>query len=230
MALSIVTFAGNAQSDSLSSVNIANDASMAANDARLVVFSISNNTITTPSGWNLISNDVIASTRRIYWFWRQHPGAGETTHTFTFSAASNFSAVQLAARGADLSNPVDVVTSVSSASTGSTLTAPDITTVTDDAILLTSYHLIANTSSLTLSLPSGMTNIATGTGTGTTGHAYRVAYEARPTAGATGTRSSTANTGAVAWGASALAIRPAADLFPPIQRPLTAAVMRAAYR
>lgn len=230
MALSIVTFAGNAQSDSLSSVNIGNDAAMAANDVRLVGFSISNNTITTPSGWNPISNDVIASTRRIYWFWRQHPGGSETTHTFSFSAASNFSAVQLAARGADLSNPVDATTLVNSASTGSTLTAPDITTVTDDAVLLCSFHLIANTGTLTLSLPSGMTSIATGAGTGTTGHAYRFAYEARPSAGATGTRASTANTGAVPWGASALAIRPAPDLAPPTPRPLTAAVARAAYR
>lgn len=211
--LEVITWAGNEASGSDTSVAVANDAAMQADDERFVVISISNETVTTPVGWEEVNpgGSVIASTRRIYWFRRTHAGGSESaSYSFTFSAAANHSMAQFAVRAADPATPIDAAVVVDSATSGSSVTAPSVNTATDGAILVTSHHAIANGTSVTMSLPTGMSDIATGTGTGSAGHAYRVAYEVRPTAGPTGVRTSTStNASGNAWGASALAIRPA---------------------
>lgn len=208
MALSIVTFAGNSGNGNAGSFDVPDDAAMQAGDVRYVMASISNGTITTPSGWANISGSpgVVATSRRIYVFRRVHSGA-ESTTTFTFSAANNHSWVQFAARGADTTTPEDVGLSVDSNTTGTSVTAPSVTTVTDDAVLVSMHAVFITTNGATLSLPSGMTSVATGSGNGSAGHLYRGAYEAEPTAGATGTRTATSS-GSGAWGAAAFAIRP----------------------
>lgn len=208
--LEVITWSGNALSNSASSVAVANDAAMQAGDTRLVVISISNGTITTPVGWDLVDVQVFETSRRIYWFKRVHAGGSEpASYTFTFSAANNYSMQQAAVRAADPTTPIDVAVVVGSGASGTSLTAPSATPATDGAILFTSFHLLVNGSSVTLSVPSGMNSAATVAGTGSAGHAARLAYESRPTAGvATGTRTSTASASGV-WGTSSLVVRPA---------------------
>jgi len=206
----IITWAENSASGSASSRAVSNDAAMAAGDVRYVAFSISNETITTPLDWELVGGAplVIASTRRIYVFRRIHQGGSEpASTTFTFTGAANHSMQTWAARGADTTNPDEVVLAADSDTSGTAVAAPSRTLGSDGAALISLHYLIANGSGITLSLPTGMTSIATGAGTGSAGHAYRIAYEIE-TAGASGVRTSTSSTSGV-WGAAAFAIRPA---------------------
>ena len=206
----IITWAGNSASGSASSRAVADDAAMIAGDVRYAAFSISNETITTPAGWALVGGAplVIASTRRIYVFRRVHEGGTEpSSTTFTFSGTANHTMQTWAGRGADTTNPDDVVLAADSNTSGTAVAAPSRTVVSDGAALISLHYVIANGAEITLSLPSGMTSIATGAGTGSAGHAFRVAYEIED-AGASGVRTSTSSTSTV-WGAAAFVIRPA---------------------
>ncbi|MGE4164064.1 MAG: hypothetical protein AB7G23_20245 [Vicinamibacterales bacterium] len=215
MAISIITWAGNSASDSASSRAVSDDAAMQSGDVRYVSFSISNETITTPSGWALVGGapQVVATTRRIYVFRRIHAGGSEpASTTFTFSGTANHSMQTWAARGADTTTPDDVNLSADSATSGTSVTSPTRTTVTNGAVLVSIHAKMVLSSSVTMSLPGGMTSIATGAGTGSAGHAYRAAYETIVSAGATGTRTSTSSDAGNAWGAAAFAIRPRVEV------------------
>ena len=202
-----VVFSGIA-TGSASSVVVPTDASLAQDDLRYVFISISNNTITTPTDWTLVSNDVIASTRRIYIFSRVHDENDPSSYTFTFSAGSNYSMVQVALQGYATADPIDVgPTADSNATSGTTLTAPSVTTTVAEALFLTFFASINNQTSNTLSTPSGMTLVQAQTGNGTVGHSALLSREDRASAGSTGTRTSTSGQSAP-WGAVSLAIAP----------------------
>lgn len=207
MALSVV--AQGASCLSSASLPLSTDASLLVDDIRVAIMSISNTTITTPSGWNLIDNTVITATRRIYRFWRRVTADGDAAHTFTAAAANNYGLVWSGVRGADLTTPIDTTGGTDAGTTGTTLTAPEISTVTLDTLLLFTAHAFTNSAAATLSNPAGMTSVVHQPGNGSNGHVARMSSEARAATGLTGTRATTLSPSSPG-GATLLAIRPAA--------------------
>lgn len=215
---------------SASSFSVPADASIQAGDLRLLWVSVSNTTITSPdAGWTELVNYTLATTRKGY-LYRRNAGASEGSSSFGFGLTANYSWAQVAVRGADLSAALDFTPTTAQAASGTALTATGGTTAQDNELLLVAYHLLTNSGAATLTVPSGMTQVLQQPGNGSAGHLVGVFSESRPTAGATGNRASTASTSAP-WGAVLLAVPPAPDLvLPPLQRPLSAAAVRAAFR
>lgn len=212
-AFAPVTWAGNGASGNADGRSVPDDDALQAGDHRLIVFSISTQTIDdVPAGVVELNpgGSIIASTRRIYWFLKVHEGDDEpATLDFGFTAAANHSMAQFAVRAADPTTPIDVSVAVGSATSGDVLTAPSRDVATPGALYLTSFHKMSLSSGTTLPTPAGMTTVANGAGSGTAGHAFRVAAEVRAAAASTGTRTSTSDDSGNPWGASSLVIRPA---------------------
>ena len=102
-----------------------------------------------------------------------------------------------ALHGVDNTTTVNVNASAASAA-GLSHNAPSITTTVANTMLLT-VHAMA--SSTTWTPPTGMTelvDLATNTAPDAAGVSFTVSRELRPTAGATGARTATANAGATA--------------------------------
>lgn len=189
-----VVFAGTASLLG-TSVSIPDDPSMQAGDLRRASLSISNNDISTYTGWDLVSNTVVASTRRIVVLERTHQGASEPADLpVTLTSSSNYGLIQVGIRDADNANPNDPVPAFGgSTSNVNSLVAPSVTSTKADGLFIVTAHQFVVASSTTMSTPSGMTEVITGTGTGSAGHSVGCWKEQRPTAGATGTRTTTSS-------------------------------------
>jgi hypothetical protein len=177
---------------------------------RIVWFSISNQTITTPTGWALIPTfpQVFATTRRIYGFYRVYQ-TGDVAPTFVFSGTANYTCIQTGARKYNAAAPFSVTPQFAAGTSGTTLTAPTVTTVDAGSLLMTYFASISNLTTDTLSVPAGMTTARAKVGTGVSGHSGLLATESRPTTGGTGTRVSTAGVSAP-WAAVTVVLSPGA--------------------
>lgn len=201
------TVYSQATSNNAGSVAVTDNAAMQLNDLRVVFISVSNTTCSTPSGWTQLMTYTLATTRNGYVFSKAHQGGSEAaTHTFTFGAANNFSMAQIGVRNADL-GALDFTPTGNSAASGTTLTATGGTTTRAPGLILACYHVLLNSSSLTLTVPSGMTQEVFQAGTGTAGHAIGLYSQAQSSAGSTGSPTSTSSaTGA--WGAELMVVPP----------------------
>lgn len=126
------------------------------------------------------------------------------SYTWSWGAGGGEGAI-LTYRGVDTTTPIDVAFAAGTAETsGSTVTAPTVTTVTNNAMLICSY---TNRANQTFSQPTGMTERLDQYGSP---YALAVDEELRATAGATGTRASTTS-GTISFArAVSFGIRPAA--------------------
>lgn len=180
---------------------------------RLALFSISNGTITTPSGWSLIGGTpiIFQTSRRIYLFSREHAGTSESTsQTFSFSAANNFSCLQYLIDNWDPLAFLNVSPiQVGSAASGTAMTAPAITPTKDDCLILRSFHMLLNASTVTMTDPTDTTRLDYQAGTGSAGHAVLGSRDnTSPAANVSaGTKASTSSAGGV-WGATSIVIAP----------------------
>lgn len=186
------------------------DAALQVGDLRLVWFTITSNPISVsavPSGWTeqINSNHGTTSVRRHCLYTHVH-AAGDPSYTWTFSATTNFGHVQAAVGGANAA-PHQVSTTANTADTGTSATAPSLTTTVADTVLMVFYGVSTNSSSATASLPSGMTNLGTRAGTGTAGNLVRGAYQLFAATGATGVKTSTI--GSAIWSGSSVVLAPA---------------------
>lgn len=209
------TVFSSAQSNAATSVVVGGDAGLQAGDFRVVWITVSPGpvTVTPPSGWATLYDVDLGtdSTRRHYIFTRFHQVGDPANYTFTFSISANFGMTQTASRGVDPTNPVDVGP-VHATDLATPYVAPSATTTVANTLLLCFFGVTVNSTTVTVTTPSGMTSLVAQSGTGTAGHAVRLAKESRPTAGATGTRS--ASGGNSRWIGSMLALRPVPDLPP----------------
>lgn len=198
MALSVpraLTAANTTASGNASSIVIdADDPALVQGDERFVCISVTSGVTVNsiPSGWATRMDDNIApdATRRIYVFQHTHNDA-DVDFTFGFSGASNYGMGQLAVGGAVAGGVQDGPTRNTADPGTSSITAPDRESFDPDTILIYFGMVATNSASATLSLPAGMTNLGTRAGTGSAGNLVRLAYENRPTAGLTGTRTGT---------------------------------------
>jgi len=164
--------------------------------------------IPTPTGWTrMIDVTVRVADSPTSYFYRV-ANSEPASYTITLSAASMV-ITMTAYRGVDTANPFDVAaTAGTRVTSGTTITAPTITTISANALLVCSY-LIRQGS--TFSTPAGMTERLDYTGIVSV-YAQSLDDELRAAPGATGTRASTTSATIDANGAVAVAfaLRPAA--------------------
>lgn len=195
-----------ALADNAASVAIPGSSGYVVGDRRYVALTLSSGpTPTTPTGWTKTVDTQVGTTttRRLYLFERDAVG-NDPGFTITFSGASNYSAVWFATRGglATIIGP-----STATAETGTAMAAPSQTTTLADSLLIGFFASLNSSSSVANTTPTGMTSVESVVPSGGAGHVARLAYEIRPTAGATGTRTSTAQVSA-RWVALSFAVSP----------------------
>lgn len=152
-----------------------------------------NATLTIPSGWTTIpGSDVLDASGPIscHGYYRVATAAEPASYTWSGITGTRTSGIMQRFSGVDTTTPLD--TTAGTVSTGGVTTAslPSLTTATSGAVVVSAMALNAN-SAAALVEPSGVTEIQQSQGNG--GRRLALAYEARPIAGATGTRVWTEN-------------------------------------
>ena len=166
---------------------------------------------TGPSGWNvLLAPTAVPDASLMAAYYRTHTEASPITAapTVTFTNAARHSLILQGYSGVNLANPFDVTLVSATASAVTSLAAPSVTTVTAGALLV-SADLIDSSSAATTK-PASMTLVKDVSG-GSMGRGGAYAIEARPTAGATGTRTWT-TPAALGMGVWMTALRPQTGL------------------
>lgn len=187
-------------------------ADRAAGDLCVAVCAIdsSSGTLTGPSGWTQIIAPITlsASTPNVLAaYYRRDPPSGP--NFATSSPAGRASVIVQAYGGVNVATPIDV-TAVASSGDGSSLVATGVTTVTNEARIISAFGV--NSSSRDISTPAGMTMVKKYSAT-TNGRALALADEVDVTAGATGTRTWTYTpSSTLSMGAFITALRPGNSL------------------
>ena len=173
-----------------------------ANDVMIASVSTAPDTIaiTPPAGWTLIRQVTQSNTNssKLSSYYKVATGTEPANYTWVLSGAGfNGAAGGIASIiGVDTATPYDAEAGTATPSSRDHV-APSVITTLADGMLVTTHQL---TSSATWTPPTGMTEMvdtASLTPTDANGISIEMNYEARPTAGATGTRSarSSANAG-----------------------------------
>jgi hypothetical protein len=169
-------------------------------------------TLTGPAGWTQIivqPDSAVATIGDVIGLWyRVATGSEAGSYTWTNSAATagRIGGSMYRFSGVDTTTVLDVAASGAglSSTSGTTIDAPSITTVTDGAMLVSAG--VAMTAGGSVSQPGSMLLIGTTTGTG---RRFTWATEVDPTAGATGVRTWTASGDSLQRAAVLAALRPA---------------------
>ena len=181
---------------SASSITATLPSDIVAGDLCLAIFALTNpGTITAPSGWTALftpSGYGTSNTVALAVYYRfSPPSAPALSHT---GGAGRISVLCQAWGGVNASTPIDV-TPVVTSGTGTSLVANGVTTATAGALLLSATMRDIGSSTANPVIPSGMTSVVI-TGGGNNGRLAGLAQEARPTAGASGTRTWSDSSGA----------------------------------
>jgi PKD repeat protein len=139
---------------------------------------------TTPTGWlPVITPQSVGTSARVFAYYRVISAAADepATYTWGLSAAVKWNAAVTSFHGVDTANPFDTEASTSVSSTASTSrTVPEVTTTTAGTMLVGGMGPNSGTAGVTP--PAGWTESVESSG----GQVAELAYQARPTAGATG--------------------------------------------
>ena len=169
-------------------------------DLQMLIFVVdSGSTVTPPGGsnWVQILNEAVGGSKLIAY--RRWITAGETLPgSFTLSPSTRINFFRFVVRGVDTTQPEDVpVVTQGSTTAGATATAPSLTTVTADALLLTAifgyWGTAANSRRWNAFVPTMNANNGSNA-TATADYVARLGREVRATAGATGDRTVTEQT------------------------------------
>jgi hypothetical protein len=165
----------------------------------------------TPTGWSpVISPLAVGSSARVFAYYRVVPGAAAepASYTWRLSTSVRWNGGMTAFHGVDRTTPFDSVAHTRvNTSTSTTVAVSGVTTTTAGALLVGGVG--PNSPSASVTPPTGWTELLESRG----GQTAELAYQPRPTAGATGTatwRLSSSNT-AAGW---LRALRPAATTGP----------------
>jgi uncharacterized repeat protein (TIGR01451 family) len=158
------------------------------------------NTITPPSGFTLIRQDAGATTQAVSLYYHVASGTEPATYTWLATRSSGFTGIVAAYSNVDIANPIDA--HGGQTGSGTSATAPSITTSTADDVLVGVWS--SWNSNLSLTPPGGMTTRQSYSRSDPLTFAERAA----PAAGATGTSTATASANPNTWTAQVLALRP----------------------
>lgn len=166
-----------------------------------------------PSGWTLVRSDIDTASAFTLYTYRKFVGSSEaSTYTWSVTAQDNVGWTVAAFRNVDRGTPVDVSGGQANANSTSA-TAPSVTTVTADTVLVGVFAgdgaSGVETAAVSWTPPGGMTELVDQGESGAISpkRAITCAYEARSATGATGTRVATASEPVVNVG-QLIALRP----------------------
>jgi hypothetical protein len=152
-----------------------------------------------PSGWTpmpnvnpLSINSSSTGGARVFAYYKVVSGSDPASYSWTLSAAQKWGGGMTAYRGVNNAQPLDtgVVTAANTSFTGTSLTVPSITTVSNGAQLIGGLGIDSSTTSL-ISPPSGWTERFEAAG----GQVAEQTDAAKTTAGATGPATWTLSSG-----------------------------------
>jgi PKD repeat protein len=160
-----------------------------------------------PTGWTAVLSPVSVTTGArvfVYYHVVSDAAAEPASYTWTLSTPQRWGAVMGSFHGVDPANPFDTVATTKKDTTyaAAQLTVPGVTTATAGAMLVGGVGLDNRT--VSINPPTGWTEF----GESSTGQMAELAYQARPTAGATGSATWTL-TAAAGSGGWIRALRPA---------------------
>jgi len=175
---------------------------------------VGTDTVTPPTGWSTQVNQTATGSTATMWVFTKLAQAGDAGSSQTFTFLTNTHAIAIECRvygGVDTSTPMDVA-ATSQASSGTSPTAPALTTVTDGAMLVAFYLAVdGGASGPTWTAPSGYTNEYTALTTKASGAnaALHGSEKTLATAGTSGSPAATiTSAGLNRWVGALLAIRP----------------------
>lgn len=147
--------------------------------------SVSGLVSTPPSGWTEIINKTESSAPiGSFVYYHKVTGSEPTAYTWSGFTSGRSAVTIIRLAGIDQTTPLDATPVSASTGVATSVTVPQLSTVTPGALLLSGGVLNA-ASAATLVVPSGMSQLITTTGTG---RRQSVASETRPDIGATGSR------------------------------------------
>jgi len=205
---------GSLSNSNVSSVQINNPTGLVAGDL-MVAFLAQNSPgapiVSTATGWTNVLNrtytDGSTVGTSVYYRFATAADISNGSFTFSFTGSRRSAGAILAFRGVDTVTPINASGSQGN-NTSTSLTAPSITTVDNNAMLVALYGFVQGSNSA--SPPTGMTEaFDAATGAGPNGVTIEGAYAVQAAVGATGPQVATAATTSVNIGVL-LALSPAA--------------------
>lgn len=185
-------------------LTITKSASLADGDVVYIFLAMNGGTMTSgPTGFTQIALETTQANPKCYVYRKVITSAsGEGSWDFTTSSVTK-TAISITLRNVDNTTPEDAtITQATNSTSSNAMTVAEVTTVTDDALLL--YSAMMNSSTNAQAPPVGMYQVSETTDT----KRQSLAWEARPSLGATGSRTGVAQSTSLAWGAFLIAVRP----------------------
>jgi hypothetical protein len=153
-----------------------------------------NPTITAPSGWTLVLSTLDGTTARLSTYYKVAGASEPASYQWTFSGASMTEGGIITFYGVITSNPIDVYGGQANAASTS-YTAPSVTTTVSNAMLVAAFGAKAGGGSNTVTPPAGMTE-RYDVGQNNNGPSCtEAATVAQASAGASGTKVATGQSG-----------------------------------
>lgn len=170
------------------------------------------------TGWTTGLSLASAASQAVFYRWATASEPASYTFSVNAGGADRCTATIMRLSGLDSTTPLDV-TPVGATATGTSLTHPGVTTVTGDALILWSASRANASNTTTINGPAEVTKLLESTGTG---RRHVLFSEARPSAGATGSRLfSPTDTNSLGMGVIGAAFRPTATVTPPASTTVT---------
>jgi hypothetical protein len=141
MAVPVVeTVATSGSSTNVSTCTVTMPSGVASGDLLVVSLSIAaNRTITAPSGWTLVYNDLESSApTRVATYYRVAGSSEPASYDWTVNIGTNFNASALRISGVNGTTPIDVSQNDTTASNS---ISPSVTTTGSDRLILRIFHM-----------------------------------------------------------------------------------------
>ena len=168
----------------VNTVTIPTPAGVVAGDVLIAQFTADDapSVTTVPAGWATVVDPMAMGTSaRLFVYYKVAGTSEPTSYAWGLSTAVKWNAAMTGFHGVDTANPFDTAAGTRvNATSATTLTVPGVTTGTAGALLVGGVG--ANNATLAVTEPTGWTELVDGRGAQVT----ELAYQARPTAGATG--------------------------------------------
>ena len=204
-AISFINASSSASSSPTNSITVTQPTSLVTGDLMLALISqrssppLDQNMVSVPSGWTLVQYLGDGSSVGLLIYRKLVTASEPASYSWTLGSSGRTAAAIVAFRGVDSSSPIDVSGGQSNAASTS-YTAPSVATTVAGTLLLSVYSAVDGSSSI--SAVTGMTQaFSVVTGAGTNGLVMASFYATQAAAGATGSRTSTANRSLVNLGA-----------------------------
>ena len=164
----------------------------------------------TSSGWTQINTQTSTTVLRSVAFYKVVASGDPSSYTFSFAPATAQKATAVIAsyKGVDVANPVGV-NAVQANTSSATMTAPSVTTLVPNVMLVAGYSNVG-VSTFTVGSGMNMRGYISGTGSGNTSTKSTTGLQdvLQPSVGASGTKVMTSSTAAISIG-HLISLRPA---------------------